>query len=358
MVQIRNLVPNCVLFDADVFQSEAFLAYERQATASIQVAESPAGLRLQLAMPALVEYINAKFDSQQQDLNIVREEARVMALKVDQIAQLGIEVLSGLVPLPIRAQYPSNPAVSPAPILSPSTIRSTGPSTSTPNPATMTLAELQLAFAAVSAQVEAVSAQVEAAAALAGELEQPSDELLLLHAQISTALQARAPLATPTATIPGSTNTLALPNVSSTNPLEALIATVGGGARPIAASAAAIITAATAAANEPPLYHMSRTVQKVTDLWREFSVGIGGQPSVRAKYGTGKGVAWGIYGGDTERKFFAGRVAIIDGAARRAKETNQAVEIVIAEMELKRTQNKWSLSKLGDHPKDGTLWVA
>jgi len=66
---------------------------------------------------------------------------------------------------------------------------------------------------------------------------------------------------------------------------------------------------------------MSRTISTVVDLWREYDVGIGGQPSVRSQY-EGNNDSW-RKGNDSERRFYSRRMIIINAVKALAKSSCQ-----------------------------------
>ncbi|KAK9474998.1 short-chain dehydrogenase [Dipodascopsis tothii] len=75
---------------------------------------------------------------------------------------------------------------------------------------------------------------------------------------------------------------------------------------------------------------MSRSVNTVADLWREWKFGISGSPSIEsleAQYG----VQWRR--SDKERKYFSRRKIIIDEIEKIMRDLNVAPEIAIAKVE-------------------------
>lgn len=99
----------------------------------------------------------------------------------------------------------------------------------------------------------------------------------------------------------------------------------------------------------PPAYKMSRTISTVTDLWREWTVGLGSNPAVQALEDT-YGASWRPDAG--ERVWFGRRKVIIDEIRRRQIQTvHRDPQIAVQEVEIIRRQlggNK-SLHKLWQH---------
>ena len=52
------------------------------------------------------------------------------------------------------------------------------------------------------------------------------------------------------------------------------------GASPLPNRPVALLITALAQATEPPPYRISRTIQTIPELWREWTVGLAGQPSI------------------------------------------------------------------------------
>ena len=95
--------------------------------------------------------------------------------------------------------------------------------------------------------------------------------------------------------------------------------------------------------SEPP-YRMSRTIQTVDDLWREWTVGLGGNPSIQSLEDS-HGAKWRPE--QKERTFFSRRKVIIDYIRAR---TNAGAnpQAVIQELEIRRSTAEWSLAKLSN----------
>ena len=93
---------------------------------------------------------------------------------------------------------------------------------------------------------------------------------------------------------------------------------------------------------------MSRTtISTVTDLWREYSVGIGGRPSVQSQYEV-KGRSWAK--NDSERKHYQRRMIVVKEIKQLALEyTVREVDVAARLDEFCRTSSeKISLSRLQD----------
>jgi hypothetical protein len=113
------------------------------------------------------------------------------------------------------------------------------------------------------------------------------------------------------------------------------------------------ITALAQAAEPPPPYRMSRTIQTIPELWREWTVGLAGQPSIEqldALYGaswrTGPIMA-------SERQFYSRRKTLITeirrlAAAGGAPADAEAYDQVVLQLEDERTRAGASLSKVID----------
>ena len=97
----------------------------------------------------------------------------------------------------------------------------------------------------------------------------------------------------------------------------------------------------------PPVnYRMSRTIATVHDLWREWSLGIGSGPSVKALEDI-----WGTKwrNSDAERRFFNRRRIIIDEVNRMVKEESITVEEAIRILDAKMKASNKSLDWLQKH---------
>jgi hypothetical protein len=93
-----------------------------------------------------------------------------------------------------------------------------------------------------------------------------------------------------------------------------------------------------------PTNKLSRQVRNIPDLWREWTVGLGGLPSVRAldeAYGT----HWRL---PNERQYYSTRKVIVDEVVARAGgwDKTAAIDAVVAAMEKERVLAKASLDKV------------
>jgi hypothetical protein len=91
----------------------------------------------------------------------------------------------------------------------------------------------------------------------------------------------------------------------------------------------------------PPVYKMSRTISTVFDLWREWSSGIGGSPSVKSLE-EAWGPKWRL--SPTESRFFNRRKIIIDWINRQitdGKTANEAVRILDDRIKASKKSLDW-----------------
>jgi hypothetical protein len=105
-----------------------------------------------------------------------------------------------------------------------------------------------------------------------------------------------------------------------------------------------------------PQYHMSRTIQTIPELWREWTSGLQGQPSIQ-KLDELYGAGWrsGPRSG-SERQFYSRRKALITEIQRLAAAIGSSAgqdpyEVVVAQLEDERLRAKMSLSKVIDRLK-------
>jgi len=93
-----------------------------------------------------------------------------------------------------------------------------------------------------------------------------------------------------------------------------------------------------------PSYKLSRQVVTVPDLWREWTQGLGGLPSVMA-LNASYGSRWRP---TSERQYYSMRKVIIDEIISRAGGTDdkEALDAVVEAMERDRRRQKASLDKL------------
>jgi hypothetical protein len=94
--------------------------------------------------------------------------------------------------------------------------------------------------------------------------------------------------------------------------------------------------------SSPPFYQLSRTIETVPELWKEWSEGLGMNPSIQSlesRYGA----AWRP--SHKERVMFSRRKVILDEIYARSHRT-PSVEAAVEELELVRSRAKLSLYKL------------
>ena len=133
----------------------------------------------------------------------------------------------------------------------------------------------------------------------------------------------------------------------------ALIAAPITGASSLPNRPVALPVTALAQAAEVPQYHMSRTIQTIPELWREWTVGLQGQPSIE-RLDELHGSSW--RSGPTaasERQFYSRRKTLITeirrlASARRAPPDEEAYQIVVKQLEDERVRARASLSKVID----------
>jgi hypothetical protein len=133
----------------------------------------------------------------------------------------------------------------------------------------------------------------------------------------------------------------------------ALIAAPITGASSLPNRPAALPIVALAQAAELPQYRMSRTVQTIPELWREWTVGLQGQPSIERLDGL-HGSSW--RSGPTaasERQFYSRRKTLVTeirrlAAAIKAPPDKEAYNRVVLQLEDERKRAGASLSKVID----------
>jgi hypothetical protein len=92
-------------------------------------------------------------------------------------------------------------------------------------------------------------------------------------------------------------------------------------------------------APEPPTYQLSRCITTILDLWREWTVGLGGQLSVEAL-----DERWGSrWRCGAEFQFYSRRKVIIDEIKRLVAGGREAIDVVDS-LEEQRLRSKASLS--------------
>jgi hypothetical protein len=92
-----------------------------------------------------------------------------------------------------------------------------------------------------------------------------------------------------------------------------------------------------------PSYKLSRNAMTILDLWREWTVGLGGLPSMMSLDAT-YGSRWRS---SSERQYYSMRKVLIDEILTRASgilET-EALEAVVEAMEGERVKGKASIDK-------------
>ncbi len=174
------------------------------------------------------------------------------------------------------------------------------------------------------------------------QIEQSKREILGRLDGFDDFVQGRVPFVlTPMRNRPLSEAPQATLGVSKAIPEAGVAAPTTGVALDAAASTAAVDSAPTAG---PPKYRLSRTVTTVPDLWREWTVGLGGGPAVQALEDS-YGPRWRP--SQEERVFFCRRKTIIDWVRtkRRERPNTEALAIVM-ELERFRLQQRASLAKL------------
>jgi hypothetical protein len=94
-------------------------------------------------------------------------------------------------------------------------------------------------------------------------------------------------------------------------------------------------------AAQPPTYQLSRGITTIPDLWREWTVGLGGQLSVEAL-----DERWGSrWRRGAEFQFYSRRKVIIDEIKRLAAGGKEAIDVVDS-LEEQRLRSKASLSQV------------
>jgi len=94
-------------------------------------------------------------------------------------------------------------------------------------------------------------------------------------------------------------------------------------------------------AAQPPTYHLSRGITTIPDLWREWTVGLGGQQSVEAL-----DERWGSrWRHGAEFQFYSRRKVIIDEIKRLVAGGREVVDVVDS-LEEQRLTAKASLSQV------------
>lgn len=100
--------------------------------------------------------------------------------------------------------------------------------------------------------------------------------------------------------------------------------------------------------NEVPTYKMKRNLVTVTDLWREYSVGIGGGPSVKSLE-ENYNAKWRSQGSKTESRFYLRRLPIFKEIEKASMEKGITCEEAAQLIEQGRIRKKYSLNQVGEH---------
>jgi hypothetical protein len=95
---------------------------------------------------------------------------------------------------------------------------------------------------------------------------------------------------------------------------------------------------------EPPRYTMSRSVKSVERLWQEWTVGLNGQPPVRA-LDSRWGNKWRA-GRQRELQWYSLRLEVVREIQRRAKAQRSSEEQAMASLQLQQQQMGCSLDRL------------
>ena len=95
---------------------------------------------------------------------------------------------------------------------------------------------------------------------------------------------------------------------------------------------------------EPPRYMMSRSAQSVERLWEEWTVGLNGQPSIRA-LDSRWGNRWRA-GRQRELQFYSLRLEVIREIQRRAKAQRSSEEQAMVSLHLQQQQMGCSVDRL------------
>jgi hypothetical protein len=136
-------------------------------------------------------------------------------------------------------------------------------------------------------------------------------------------------------------------------PTLAVIAAPLTGASPLPNRPVALPITALAQATEPPPYRISRIIQTIPELWREWTVGLAGQPLIEqldARYGASWRTGPTIV---SERQFYSRRKTLITEirrlvAAGGAPADTEAYDRVVLQLEDERKRAGVSLSKVID----------
>lgn len=101
-----------------------------------------------------------------------------------------------------------------------------------------------------------------------------------------------------------------------------------------------------------PRYTMSRNVQTVPDLWKEWTQGVDGNPSIQ-ELESRHGASWRT--DQKEKMFYHRRRKIVEEIERRHTQEGMSYEAAVEELERVRTEKKLSLHKLSEALRLGQL---
>lgn len=94
----------------------------------------------------------------------------------------------------------------------------------------------------------------------------------------------------------------------------------------------------------PPIYTLSRNIHTVTDLWREWNIGLGTSPSV-SSLNTSYGDTWRRGWTGKEKEFYSKRLAIIQYIHKQAN--GGSAEVYATRLEDQRATERVTLNSLG-----------
>ncbi|EIE80627.1 hypothetical protein RO3G_05332 [Rhizopus delemar RA 99-880] len=90
---------------------------------------------------------------------------------------------------------------------------------------------------------------------------------------------------------------------------------------------------------------MSRSLISVTDVWREYSVGLAGKPSIKSmeeQYGAD----WGKVDNRTESRFFTRRLPLYKKIESLSNERGISCEEAAQFLEFRRVSDKLSINQM------------
>jgi hypothetical protein len=162
----------------------------------------------------------------------------------------------------------------------------------------------------------------------------------LLSGRLALTLQA-TPVSTSAASASASVSVSAFVAASASAPASAFVASASSVADPVSYEEGEN-SRRSALPSTPPTYQMSRTIETTHDLWTEWTIGLGGNPSVQSLEDT-YGAAWRP--AQIERVFFSRRKVIID-EIRTRHAAGISLAAAVEELELVRKRSKLSLHGL------------